>query len=365
MAGNSSSCAHQFVALEASCEQGLCNSSTGGCICFHGWSNVGDFSFNNQGACDLYENAIVGLWITNLTVVSISLFYAFLVLVKRKRLGIMLDQKTWRVGIVPFSLVFACAVSISFAVIKLFDLFGNNVGEHIALTILSGLFISLIAIGLFCGLLVFMKTSMNLLPSQSEHLFHLQKSFLVLEKVSTIIAVVGITLTWMPIMMLFDKGLTQLSAKLLGVGLGSVMLLVGSGIASVFIGRLIEGIADTLRSAKEMGRTDSASYRQLSKLYLKLRVARFFQLFGFLVASVIIFTFCFTPFLVKKASYLYPMAFMAGVMAIDILMWSQNNMSSTRKASSMADKTPTDPNSAGAKRRKTGWTRLSLKTAEM
>ena len=331
MSSNHAACAAQFVHGESSCEQGLCSNVTGGCECFQGWTNVGDFSFNPLGSCDINVNAIVGLWAAQLVICGVSLLYALRILRRRHRHGVLFDRKTWRIGFVPFGQLIGCGVLIPVGVLKIIDNPQYAVGKSIPVVILTSIYVNVMAFSLLCGLMVLMKTSMALLPSQSEQLFELQRYYRSLKHITIGLAVVGFILCWSPVIMLFNKDLTYISAILLGIGLGSMMLLIGSGIGSLFINRLITGIDETLENAKRMNRTDTPNIVQLKKVYLKLRVARYFEVIGFTLASLILLIFCFTPILVKKASYLYPLAFIAGLLAVDILMWSHQN--STRSVS--------------------------------
>src|SRR5690606_3480488 len=133
------------------------------CQCLPGWTNVGDFSLNPNGACDLFIDAILGLWIVEVVIALLSIVYAMVIIYKRHRKGSMIDRKTWRVGIVPFCQIVACSVTIPVVVLKYVDFEHYSVGNSVTQIVLTTLFIWFIAIALLCGLTVLMKTSMSLL----------------------------------------------------------------------------------------------------------------------------------------------------------------------------------------------------------
>ena len=367
MSSNDTACSAQLMGWEEGCERGgVCNVSSGACECIPGWTNVGDFSLNPKGACDLFIEAILGLWIAQVTIALLSIVYSMYILYKRHRKGSMIERKTWRVGIVPFCQIIACSLTIPVVVLKYVDFEQFSVGNSVTQVVLTTLFIWFIAIALLCGLTVLMKTSMSLLPSQSEQLSRLKKNAHIIRRLMVFIAFVGFILVWAPILMIIDPSLNLLAAKLLGIGLGGMMFLIGTFLGSFFVSRLITGIEETLIAGREMQRTTSPAFMQLEKLALKLKVVRVFQVGGFFFSTLILLIFCFVPYLMKKASYVYPLFLIAGILAVDILLWShQNRTPKERSNSSVANNNTLDwGDPSGPPRRKTGWGRLSLPTVE-
>jgi hypothetical protein len=356
---NDSACKAQFVPLEYDCGYGICNETTSACVCESGYSNFGDFSLNPSGSCDLYTEAIVGEWIACAIITIVSLVFSITVIIRRKKAGILFDRKAWRVGIIPFCQLLNCILSAIMVVLKCIDPSSFAVGHSIATVLLTSGFISVISCSLLTGLIILMKTSMALLPTHSEQLFRLQKNFKSLKHISAFLAGIGLVLIWSPILMLINSSLAYVSANILGIGLGSMMLLIGCFIGSLFISRLITGIEDTIESAQP-DRHQTESYLQLKRVLKKLKVTRFFEVFGFFFATIILEVFCFTPYLMRKASYLMPLAFIAGLLAVDILIWSHHNLrsqSQPKTDTSLTDKVSNN-NKIGFLRR------LTMPTAE-
>ena len=319
---NDSSCQVHFVPLETNCDHGSCVNNT--CVCVADYTNIGDFSLNSQGACDIYEPIIVAEWACVLASVIFSLGWCAWAIHKRFKQGKVFDRGTWRVGIVPFGQLFSCLIAFIIGVLKLVPGYPNsNIGQDVLVTVLSLLFVQSITLTLFCGYLVFMKISVVLLPISTEQRSILRQHSKSLEYISLVCIVLGSLMTWSPLMMLFRPDLLQIAAYVLAIGCSSMFLLVGVGSGTIFATRMIHSMREAI---------STKATKDLQLLLIKLRVGRVFMLVGFVCSAVTVLAFGFTPFLTKKASYIYPILFIVGLLAVDIQLWIINNSSSTGKA---------------------------------
>ena len=329
---NDSACSQNFVFLEINCGHGVCNSTIGKCICDPGYTNFGDFSLNHAGSCDLFNTAIVGEWIAVLVIVAISFCFAAWALVVRYRLKILFDRRTWRIGIIPFLQLINCSLATPLAILKIMNS-TYAIGGSITPTLLSLFLVQCVVFSLYSGYMLFLKISVSLLPISSEQRYVLREHSHSLARFTVAIMILASIMSWSPFLMLINPDYTQISAYLIGIGLGTLMLVVGSGTAVLFLTRLIVSVRETLKNVLAMQEQHSARTDQLESLLLRLRVARGFMLVGFPGVTIILELFCFFPYLTKKASYIYPLAFIAGLLAVDILLWTVTNSGPTGRVS--------------------------------
>ena len=317
-----SNCSIHFVPFETNCEQGFCDETRGSCVCYADYTNLGDLSFDPNGACDIHLPTLHGCWILVIVSLVVGLIFAIYFCLRRLVHGQMCKKRSaWKVDAIPVLAIVMSIISLPMAILKLQYPTTFLIGQNVAATLLAMLFCVLFTTCIFIGFVAFLELTLRLLPVSTEARTNLKGKLTWVPKLSIVVISVGTFFMCLGLILIlpFPKFWYEFSV-VFGVGLWVMMVVQGVFVGHAVLTQLIHTMNESNQSRVASDVNPEAT-KQMKLLVFKLQVGRWFVRLGFpLVSTILLAWLCF-PYLAKKAGYLWPLGYFAGITAVGIMTW--------------------------------------------
>lgn len=301
-------------------EHGVCDMTTGFCVCEAGYSNIGDFSVFRSNPCELHAAAIQTLWGLTLIGVGFSFMLSIWGLLSRKMAGLF-QWASWRLWIAPILIIIQSTILLVMTIGKFIDPVSWSLGVSAAFTVLHGFCTLLVATYLMIGLAGVSYTfyvGSSVGRSKDERQEGLFKMRAIEISVTGGWMVAGFSAFAPCAVLSFPKNNLVWAVAVHGVGFALAMMILGGIVAPRQLNHIIKQLDESISLNQE---SQSRPNEKLKRVKKKFQITRLSTLITFPLSSAAVLIFTLWPFMTLKSSYGLPVAYLLTQVMAGVLVW--------------------------------------------